>query len=79
MDTLIFATQLKIMANEVNENESKDFTKNWVTSSRFLFFLSVFALLIFVNAGCFKLYTQRYKGTPDVEVQSSSKFKPEYK
>ncbi len=67
------------MANEVNENESKDFTKNWVTSSRFLFFLSVFALLIFVNSGCFKLYTQRYKGTPDVEVQSSSKFKPEYK
>ncbi|TAF56562.1 MAG: hypothetical protein EAZ62_01000 [Sphingobacteriia bacterium] len=67
------------MHPEIIENEQKDFTKNWVNSSRFLFYLQVFCLLAFVLGGCYRLYNQRYKGTPDVEVQSSSKYNPEYK
>jgi hypothetical protein len=67
------------MSQEIIDHEQKDFTKNWVNSSRFLFYLQVFCILSFVLGGCFQMYNQRYKGTPAVEVQSSSKFKPEYK
>ncbi len=67
------------MSQEIIEHEQKDFTKNWVNSSRFLFYLQVFCILAFVLGGCLRMYNQRYKGKPDVEVQGSSKFKPEYK
>jgi hypothetical protein len=67
------------MAQEIIEHEQKDFTKNWVSSSRFLFYLQVFCILAFVLGGCYRMYNQRYKGKPDVEVQGSSKYVPEYK
>lgn len=67
------------MAYEVSDNSNKDFTKNWVNSSRFLFYLQVFCMLAFVLGGCYRLYKNSYKGTPDVEVQKSSQYKPEYK
>ena len=70
------------MANlpeNIEDNSEKDFTKNWVNSSRFLFYLQVFCVLAFVLGGCYRLYDSRYKGKPDVEVQSSSKYTPEYK
>ncbi len=60
------------------ENE-KDFTKNWVNSSRFLFYLQVFCILSFIFGGCYRLYNERYKGKPDIEIQSSTKYTPEYK
>jgi hypothetical protein len=67
------------MSNEINEIKSKDFTHNWVNSSRFLFYLQVFCIIAFVLGGCYRLYNQRYKGTPKVEVQESSKYEPKYK
>ena len=67
------------MSQEIIEHQEKDITKNWVTTSRFLFYLQVFCILSFVLGGCFRMYNQRYKGKPEVEVQSSSKYKPEYK
>jgi hypothetical protein len=67
------------MSQEIIDNEQKDFTKNWVNSSRFLFYLQVFCILAFVLGGCYRMYNHRYKGKPDVEVQGSSKYKPEYK
>jgi hypothetical protein len=67
------------MSQEIIEHEQKDFTKNWVSSSRFLFYLQVFCILSFVLGGCYRMYNQRYPGKPKVEVQSSSKFTPEYK
>ncbi len=67
------------MSHDINETQEKDFTKNWVNSSRFLFYLQVFCILAFVLGGCYRLYHQRYKGKPDVEVQKSSEYKPEYK
>jgi hypothetical protein len=63
----------------IDENSEKDFTKNWVTSSRFLFYLQIFCILAFVLGGCYRLYSQRYKGTPDIEIQPSTKYTPEYK
>ncbi|MDP1764057.1 MAG: hypothetical protein Q8L07_09240 [Sediminibacterium sp.] len=67
------------MSQETNEGTQKDFTKSWVNSSKFLFYLQVFCLLSFVLGGCYRLYNQRYKGAPTVEVQKSSQYKPEYK
>ncbi len=67
------------MAHDIQDNSNKDFTKNWVNSSRFLFYLQVFCVLAFVLGGCYRLYNQRYKGKPDVEIQSSTKYTPEYK
>jgi hypothetical protein len=67
------------MSHEIDETTEKDFTKNWVNSSRFLFYLQVFCILAFVLGGCYRLYNQRYAGKPDVEVQKSSQYKPEYK
>lgn len=67
------------MSHEIDDTTDKDFTKNWVNSSRFLFYLQVFCILAFVLGGCYRLYNQRYAGKPDVEVQKSSQYKPEYK
>ncbi len=67
------------MSHHIEVEESKDFTKNWVNSSRFVFYLSVFALVAFLVGASFKLYQHSYKGKPDVEVQSSSKYTPQYK
>ena len=68
------------MSHEIHdESTEKDFTKNWVNSSRFLFYLQLFCILAFVLGGCYRLYDQRYKGHPEVEVQKSSQYKPEYK
>jgi hypothetical protein len=67
------------MSHEIDDTTEKDFTKNWVNSSRFLFYLQVFCVLAFVLGGCYRLYNQRYAGKPDVEVQKSSQYKPEYK
>lgn len=63
----------------IDENAAKDFTHNWVTSSRFLFYLTIFGFLAFVFSCSFRIYNQRYKGKPDVEVQGSTKYTPEYK
>lgn len=65
--------------DQVEDNSEKDFTKNWVNSSRFLFYLQVFCILAFINGGCYRLYTERYKGTPDIEIQESTKYTPVYK
>lgn len=67
------------MAHETTETSEKDITTNWVSSSRFLFYLQVFCILAFVLGGCYKLYNHRYGGKPDVEVQKSSQYTPEYK
>jgi hypothetical protein len=65
--------------HQVEEVNSKDFTKNWVNSSRFVFYLSVFALVAFLFGASVRLYQHRYKGKPDIEIQGSTKYTPEYK
>jgi len=67
------------MAQEIQETSTnKDIAKNWVSSSRFLFFVSVFAILSLALGNCAKLFNSRYK-KPTVEVNASSQYKPEYK
>jgi hypothetical protein len=65
--------------SNVNPEEQKDFGRNWVSSSRFLFHVQLFAFLAFVMGGCYGLYSKHYKGKPKVEVQESSLYTPKYK
>ncbi len=57
----------------------KEFGTNWVTSSKFLFYLQLLTFLAFM-AGCSGyLYSYRYKGKPKVEVPESTQYTPKYK
>jgi hypothetical protein len=64
---------------ELKKKQERDFTRNWVNSSVFLFYLQVFCLVAFLLGGCYNLYVHRYKGKPAIEVQGSTKYTPEYK
>ncbi|WEK33844.1 MAG: hypothetical protein P0Y53_15240 [Candidatus Pseudobacter hemicellulosilyticus] len=57
----------------------KDFKRNWVNSSSFLFYLQVFCVMAFVLGGCYSLYKAGYKGKPEVTIQPSTQYTPEYK
>ena len=67
------------MAYEINDSNSKDFTSNWINSSRFLFYLQVFVVVAFLFGGCYRLYTVRYKGKPEVTVPDNTLYTPKYK
>lgn len=67
------------MAQEIIDEKQKDITGNWVTSSRFLFYVQVFCIAAFLLGGCYKLYTSRYKGKPEVQVPESTLYNPKYK
>ncbi|MBP6000244.1 MAG: hypothetical protein KA534_07315 [Sediminibacterium sp.] len=67
------------MSQEIQETSAdKDIAKNWVSSSRFIFYVSVFALLSLVLGNCTKLFSSGFE-KPEVEVNTSSQYKPEYK
>jgi hypothetical protein len=67
---------------ELQKVQDRDFTHNWVSSSAFIFYLSIVCLVAFLFGACSKLYSIRYeKSGPqqEIEVQSSTKYVPEYK
>ncbi|HEX2534306.1 MAG TPA: hypothetical protein VHK69_11255 [Chitinophagaceae bacterium] len=63
---------------ELEKVQDRDFTHNWVSSSAFLFYLSVFCLLAFVVGATIHLTTRRFH-QPEVEVQTSTLYTPQYK
>lgn len=65
---------------ELQKVQDRDFTHNWVSSSAFLFYLSIFCLLAFVFGSCYTLYNERYsKAQPkEVVVQESTMYTPKY-
>ncbi|HEY6503127.1 MAG TPA: hypothetical protein VIZ28_04060 [Chitinophagaceae bacterium] len=63
---------------ELQKVQDRDFTHNWVSSSGFLFYLQVFCILAFVLGGCYMLYTKRFE-KPEVKVQESTLYTPQYK
>lgn len=68
------------MHQELQEKpEKKDFGKNWVSSSRFLFHIQLFTFAAFLLGGCYGLYSMRYKGKPKVEVPENTLYTPKYK
>jgi hypothetical protein len=64
---------------ELKKKQERDFGRNWVNSSVFLFYLQVFCVAAFVLGGCYGLYQHRYQGKPEVNVQSSTQYTPQYK
>ncbi len=67
------------MEHEIEGTKKKDFGYNWVTSSRFLFYVQVFCMIAFLLGGCYQLYQHRYKGRPEVEVPGNTEYTPKYK
>jgi lipopolysaccharide export LptBFGC system permease protein LptF len=65
---------------ELQKVQDRDFSQNWVSSSAFIFYLSVFCLLAFSFGSCFKLYNKRYDKTRiESTVQPSTQYTPQYK
>lgn len=60
--------------------DDREFGKNWVTTSRFMFYIQLLATLAFV-AGCsYNVYkSTRYHDKPKVEVPESTLYTPKYK
>ncbi len=65
--------------HQEKDYRDKDFKRNWVNSSVFLFYLQVFCLVAFVLGGCYSLYKHSYKGKPAVNVPSNTLYTPDYK
>ena len=85
--SLIFAPQNRTMDlqqqeyhEELQKVQDRDFTHNWVSSSAFLFYLSIFCLLAFMLGSCYHLYTERFKnnGPEKVTIQESTQYTPKY-
>jgi hypothetical protein len=66
-------------AHELENPLEKDFKHNWVNSSTFLFYLTVFCFVAFVFGCSMSLYSHRYKGKPRVNVPESTQYTPKYK
>jgi len=72
-------TREEALQKEYTELKEKDLCYNQVSTSRLLFYLALTGFICFV-AGCsFQLYKHSYAGKPDVEIQSSTHYTPEYK
>lgn len=85
---LIFAPQFQTMDyrqeeyhEELQKVQDRDFTHNWVSSSAFLFYLSIACLVAFTFGTCYKLYTKDFEdsGPEKVTVQESTRYTPQYK
>lgn len=67
---------------ELQKVQDRDFTHDWVSSSAFVFYLSIVCLVAFLFGASYKLFTRRFeKSGPQMEivVQPSSQYVPEYK
>jgi len=65
---------------ELQKVQDRDFTHNWVSSSAFIFYLSVFCLLAFMFGSCYRLYNERFENSrpENVTVQESTLYTPKY-
>jgi hypothetical protein len=63
---------------ELQKVKDKDFAHDWVSSSAFLFYLQVACTLALLFGMSYMLYTKRFE-KPEVTVQSSTLYTPQYK
>ena len=63
---------------ELKKVQDKDFTHSWVSSSAFLFYLQAACMLALVVGAAIMLTTKRFH-KPEVTVQSSTLYTPQYK
>lgn len=64
---------------ELKDPTLKDFTRSWVNSSVFLFYLQVFCSIALFIGMCYGLWEHRYKGKPEVNVPTNTLYTPQYK
>ncbi len=75
---LSMSTPQQEYQQELKKVQDSDFTHNWVSSSAFIFYLSITCILALSLGGCYKLYNERFE-KPNVPVQESSLYTPKYK
>lgn len=63
---------------DLEKIDRNDLKKSWVSSSPYIFYLSVACIVLMTWGGCYKLYTKRFE-KPQVSVQESTLYKPVYK
>jgi hypothetical protein len=63
---------------ELKKVQDKDFAHNWVSSSAFIFYLSLACIVAAIFGSCYKLSTKRFE-KPEVTVQESTLYTPKYK
>ena len=63
---------------KIKKMQGRDFTYNWVSSSVFLYYLHLVCIAGFLLGACYMLYTKRFN-KPDVHIQESSRYVPNYK
>jgi hypothetical protein len=63
---------------ELKKVQDRDFTHNWVSSSAFLFYLQIACMVFFLVGACYMLYTKRFH-KPEVTIQESTLYTPQYK
>ena len=63
---------------ELQKIKDKDFAHNWVSSSAFLFYLQVACMVALLFGMSYMLYSKRFE-KPEVTVQSSTLYTPQYK
>jgi hypothetical protein len=59
--------------------KEQDLRYNRVTTSRLLFYVALTSFICFVTGCSYQLYKHSYAGKPDIEIQGSTKYTPEYK
>jgi len=65
---------------ELEKVQDRDFKHNWVSSSAFLFYLTVFCVLAFAFGSCYKLYTKSYEKIKiEATVPGNTEYTPKYK
>ncbi|MCW3115002.1 MAG: hypothetical protein JWR18_3398 [Segetibacter sp.] len=74
-----FNSMVNDINEEIQEHKEKDLGFNWVLSSRFLFYVTLFCIIAFFFGTCLKLYDKSYSGQPDVEVPDNTLYTPKYK
>jgi len=57
----------------------KDITYSWVNSSVFLFYLQVLCMIALTIGCSYGLYKKRYQGKPEITIQPSTQYTPQYK
>lgn len=67
------------MQQEIIENKEVDFAHNWVSSSKFIFRMQLFAVVVIILSACVAQYQHRYKGKPKVNVPENTLYDPKYK
>jgi hypothetical protein len=64
---------------ELQKVQDRDFTHSWVSSSAFIFYLSVFCILAAVLGSCYSLYQNSYANERvEYTVPDNTKYTPKY-